>query len=394
MQALRPEVAASWRRVRHLGLERDGPADVQHLPQEEVEERRTRHPFASCLDQFAELFRPVVDCGHLVVLSDAEGRILWQYGRSGVRRCADGLGFVGGADWTEACVGTNAIGTALQLRRPVTIRGDEHFVSAQTSWDCTAVPVSDPDTGEVLGVLDISAHSPGRTGIHPAETSLVQTAARMVTMEIAQARSRRLEKLRAQAGPLLARVGGRAVVTDQEGRVAAAVGMPVPASLPLPAAMAQGPVHIPGHGRAALELVPGGWLIRLESGREDSPSTPAGLELDLRGAPRLCVVDGDVPWEHDLTPRHAEFLLALAQAGSAGCTAEELSRAVFEETSSLVTVRAELSRMRRVLGPLLLTRPYRLAAPCEIRLPADREAALPRSAAPVVRALHGRRRSS
>ncbi|MGQ7788120.1 transcriptional regulator [Nesterenkonia sp. K-15-9-6] len=389
MSDLRPEIAASWRRLQHLGLDRDGPAVLRHLSQEEVAERRSRHPFASCLEQFAELFRPVVDCGHLVVLSDAEGRVLWQYGHSGVRSRADRLGFVGGADWTETSVGTNAIGTALQLGRPVTIRGGEHFVAAHAAWDCTAAPVCDPDTGQTLGVLDVSAHSPGRHAVHPAEASLVQAAARMVTMELAQARSHRLERLRAQASPLLARVGGRALVTDPDGRVAAVVGMPAPAAVSLPSVPAHGVAQLPGHGLAALEPVPGGWLIRLDADGS-APAAPSAVVLDLRGAPRLCVRDGEAPWEHDLTPRHAELLLALAQSGPEGCTAEELSCAVFDEPSSRVTVRAEMSRLRRVLGPLVLSRPYRLAVPCEITWPADRALLLPRSVAPVVRELRGR----
>ena len=390
MSDLRSEVAASWRRVRQLGVDPGGPRALDHLPHDEVEERRSRHPFASCLERFAELFRPVVDCGHLVVLSDGEGRVLWQYGQSGVRRRADDLGFVRGADWTEGGVGTNAIGTALELGRPVTIRGQEHFVASQASWDCTAAPVCDPDTGRMLGVLDVSAHDSSRVGVHPAEASLVQAAAHMVAMELEQDRNRRLERLRAEAAPLLAKVGGRALVTDPRGRVAAAVGMPAPSSLALPSSPSPGFMMLPGLGSAEVQPIPGGWLVRLdpEASRVGTvPSASQGLELDLRTGPRLRALAGEVPWVYEPSPRHAELLLALAQSGGLGCTGEELARAVFEESGASVTVRAEMSRLRRVLGPLLLARPYRLAAPCRVVLPADRKMVLPRSTAPVVLAL-------
>ena len=53
-----------------------------------------------------------------------------------------------------------------------------------------------------------------------------------------------------------------------------------------------------------------------------------------------------------------------------GLTGDELLCALYEDESvTPVTLRAELSRLRRLLGPeLLLSRPYRLAAPVDVRL--------------------------
>jgi hypothetical protein len=54
-----------------------------------------------------------------------------------------------------------------------------------------------------------------------------------------------------------------------------------------------------------------------------------------------------------------------------------------------VTVRAEMSRLRRHLGGLLLQRPYRFAEWVEVRLhrPASPEDLLPASSAPAVRGI-------
>jgi hypothetical protein len=46
----------------------------------------------------------------------------------------------------------------------------------------------------------------------------------------------------------------------------------------------------------------------------------------------------------------------------AGRTASELADDLFCDPSRVVAVHAELSRLRRTLGPLLEARPYRLAA--------------------------------
>lgn len=99
-----------------------------------------------------------------------------------------------------------------------------------------------------------------------------------------------------------------------------------------------------------------------------------------------------------LTCRHAEILLLLAEH-PAGLRSDELAVLLSESDLSEVTVRAEISRLRRLVGPLLSeSRPYRLTAPLETDVDAVRAAlavgdvagalstyagsVLPRSAAP------------
>ncbi|WP_328907694.1 GAF domain-containing protein [Streptomyces sp. NBC_00234] len=67
-----------------------------------------------------------------------------------------------------------------------------------------------------------------------------------------------------------------------------------------------------------------------------------------------------------LSRRHSEILVALARHPE-GIGGEELLLELYEDESvTPVTLRAELSRLRRLLGPgLLHSRPYRLAAPVD-----------------------------
>ena len=61
-----------------------------------------------------------------------------------------------------------------------------------------------------------------------------------------------------------------------------------------------------------------------------------------------------------LSQRHAEMLLVLTRHPN-GLTAEELAVRITESDGAQVTVRAELSRLRRTVGEHLLeSRPYRL----------------------------------
>ncbi|WP_329432333.1 GAF domain-containing protein [Streptomyces sp. NBC_01280] len=67
-----------------------------------------------------------------------------------------------------------------------------------------------------------------------------------------------------------------------------------------------------------------------------------------------------------LSRRHSEILVLLARHPE-GLTGDELLCALYEDESvTPVTLRAELARLRRVLGPDILgSRPYRLASPVE-----------------------------
>ncbi|MFI6335165.1 GAF domain-containing protein [Streptomyces sp. NPDC050535] len=67
-----------------------------------------------------------------------------------------------------------------------------------------------------------------------------------------------------------------------------------------------------------------------------------------------------------LSRRHSEILVLLARHPE-GLTGDELLCALYEDESvSPVTLRAEVNRLRRLLGPgLLESRPYRLTAPVE-----------------------------
>ena len=77
--------------------------------------------------------------------------------------------------------------------------------------------------------------------------------------------------------------------------------------------------------------------------------------------------------------------MLLARAGAAGLDAGALSAALYGDRDHLVTVRAEMSRLRRSLGGLLLARPYRIAPEVEVVLPDP--VRIPGSTAPGLRAL-------
>ncbi len=157
----RPEIPTSlvdsWHRSMALGISPD-----QHSPRHlhdvsEVLELRRGHRLQRVMPALHELLADDSRDGrHLLVLTDAGGEILWRVGSPAVLRRADTLEFSEGADWSEAGIGTNAISEALVTGGAVQLFSAEHLVRTHHEWACTAAPITDPATGEVLGVLDVS----------------------------------------------------------------------------------------------------------------------------------------------------------------------------------------------------------------------------------------------
>ena len=380
----RAPIAASWRRVAAVGLDPGSGADIAPLGPAEIARRRRDSGLADVIPSLTESLRSVIDAGQLVVVADVDGWVLWREGGHAVRRLADGLGFVGGSAWTEGNVGTNAIGTALVLGEGVRVQGPEHFVESHTRWGCAAAPLTDPWSGRTLGVLDVSGPS---RGMHPAELALVETVARLTAMEMVARRRADLDLLRAHAAPVLARLSGDVLAVDVFGHVAAAIGSRAPERVALPDDLSGGSVWLPTLGPATVEPLAGGWLLRLD-GAESSTATT--VTLDLTAEPTLRVSGPSGAWSRRVSRRHAEILLALAEAGPQGRTAAGLADDLFADRSRVVTVRAEMSRLRRLAGSVLLSGPYRFApgAQATVDLPADRTTALAGSSAPVVRRAH------
>ncbi|MDT7588645.1 MAG: hypothetical protein QOE32_6195 [Pseudonocardiales bacterium] len=356
-------VARSWRRMRAGGQNPDVSCAIHLAGVDVLEGRRRASPLAGVIDGLrASLASVAEEAQHLMVVTDADGLVLWRDGSAGVRRRADALGFTDGARWTETAVGTNAIGTALVEDAPVQLFSAEHFTRGLHSWTCTASPVHDPRTGELLGIVDVSGHA---ATVHPATVALVETAVRLAEADLWRQREARLDSLRTVAAGLLSRVHGPALVVDDDGWVAASSGIAAVRRVAAPAERV--PCVVPGFGVGLPEVVPGGWLLRLDSSAGGAPR----LSLDLAARPPQAVVEGSGIWRYPLTLRHVELLALLMDAGPAGLGATALSEVMFGDREHVVTVRAEVSRLRRKLGGLLLTRPYRIAPnvlvePCDL----------------------------
>jgi signal transduction histidine kinase len=222
VNGLRAPVADSWRRSRDAGVAPAGrswsaPVAAERdeaLTRWEVHPLRAAAPvIRDCLGSLAD------DSEHLIVVSDASGVLLQLEGNAGLRSlAADSMNFTEGALWSEHGSGTNAIGTALAADHAVQIFASEHFVEVVQAWTCSAAPVHDPDTGEVLGVIDLTGLE---RSVHPHSLAVAASAARAVEGHLRQRLRERDDRLRSRYLARLTGHGERRALVSQSGRLVA-----------------------------------------------------------------------------------------------------------------------------------------------------------------------------
>ncbi|MED3079537.1 sigma-54-dependent Fis family transcriptional regulator [Bacillus wiedmannii] len=107
------------------------------------------------IPQLQNMRKTIDELQMMALLIDPDGYVLSLSGNQQALKRAKHINFIEGVKWTEAAVGTNAIGTALQIEEAIMISGTEHYSIASHSWSCAAAPIHNDD-GKLIGVLDFS----------------------------------------------------------------------------------------------------------------------------------------------------------------------------------------------------------------------------------------------
>ena len=333
-----------------------GPLDAS-----QVEQRRARSPLHQVLPELrAALTAVAEDARHVMVVTDADGVLLWREGSTRVRHRADALGFTEGARWTEGAVGTNAIGTALaegvagadllrRALRPHPSRLDLHRLPG-------ARPAQRRDAGRRRRQRarrdgapdDRRARRHGREAGRGEPVAPPRAAARR-----AAHRRRAGAGVRVRSGPRRRRPR---VGRGRPRSAAAWTGWPHrPRTALWPCTGWD--CACPSRSRVA------GCCVRgARAGRCGSPSSSTRTRPAPSSPARTC---GCIPCRPG-TPRCS---CCWPARGRPGWTPPRSARRSTATSGSLVTIRAEVSRLRKAIGGILLARPYRLAPEVEVVLP-------------------------
>ncbi|MFI2203370.1 SpoIIE family protein phosphatase [Streptomyces sp. NPDC020192] len=191
---VRALISNSWQRCRALGLSPD----------------QSGLPFRADFDRDARIVRaavPVLDrlqswfAGSKmnICVADANGTVLLRrFGDASLARSLPAFQRMPGFVFAEQYAGTNGIGLALAERQLIQVYGAEHFAERGQGNACRALPVRDPVSGRIEGVLCLGYP---RGAEDPALATVIRRAARAIERRLlGQSSERERALLRAYLG--------------------------------------------------------------------------------------------------------------------------------------------------------------------------------------------------
>ncbi len=148
-EGVRGPILSSWQRCRSMGLSPEG-CELPYVEDLDLDGRLVQAA-APVLDRLQAMF---ADRNMNVCLADERGAVLERrFGKASMPRSLPAIQSVPGFVFAEKYGGTNGIGLALAERRLINIYGAEHFAERAQSNACSAIPVRDPLSGRIEGVL-------------------------------------------------------------------------------------------------------------------------------------------------------------------------------------------------------------------------------------------------
>nr|WP_229865589.1 SpoIIE family protein phosphatase [Streptomyces spinoverrucosus] len=149
MAGVRTPILNSWQRCLSLGLSPD-QSDLPFQEDFDPDDRIIRAA-TPVLDRLQALFS---GSAMNISVADANGTVLLRrFGEASLARSLPAIQRVPGFVFAEQVAGTNGIGLALMERRLIRVYGAEHFAERSQASACRALPVRDPLSGHIEGVL-------------------------------------------------------------------------------------------------------------------------------------------------------------------------------------------------------------------------------------------------
>jgi transcriptional regulator of acetoin/glycerol metabolism len=145
-------VRVSWQRSHASLVDADRPSPTFY-DRSDHETTLTR----AALPVFDSLSKELANEPACLILTDAKGVVLHRGGGDpSLLKALDSVYLAPGFSYNEAEVGTNGIGTALEVGGPLLVNGAEHYNGSLCMFSCAGALVTHPVTGALLGVVDIT----------------------------------------------------------------------------------------------------------------------------------------------------------------------------------------------------------------------------------------------
>lgn len=152
-------VKRSWERSRQRGLSASDSLIFNEitLSHKRFVEERSRKLICAATPEMTTLSNSLAKTNWMLACIDFEGTVIKSMGNPRQDFEELKLALNTGVKLGESTVGTTGPGCALIEKRPVIVRGNEHFLQEAKNFLCVAVPIFDP-RGNLTGVLDASCN--------------------------------------------------------------------------------------------------------------------------------------------------------------------------------------------------------------------------------------------
>jgi transcriptional regulator of acetoin/glycerol metabolism len=190
-RAVRDSILASWWRSRRSRVVADHVA-VPYMDNPDLD-----LPLARSADAILRRLSEQLDGQPIsLILTDRDGMVLRRLtGDAELHRHLDKVLLAPGFSYAEHAVGTNGIGTALEMGRPSHVFGHEHYAEYLEDLACAGVPIRHPINGKTVGAVDLTCW---RKDAGPLLLALAKTTADQITQGLlADSGVRELELFRA-----------------------------------------------------------------------------------------------------------------------------------------------------------------------------------------------------
>jgi len=182
-KSIREIILDSWKRCLKLGVNPYQKKVTKFYKGDKFNQLLEQNEFLIriTLPVMENLYQFVVGSGFTVTLADRNGILLKVIGDEDIRQRVMQGNFAEGFDWSEACAGTNAIGTCLAIQKPIQVFAHEHYCRCSQISTCSSAPIYDPD-GHIIGVLDMTGEE---DKVHSHTLGMVVAAANAISNSMA-----------------------------------------------------------------------------------------------------------------------------------------------------------------------------------------------------------------
>ena len=152
------DIYESWLRCVALGLDSTRPPSIDSASPKVLRSEQEQRVLVRglALAEMRTLHEQIAGSNFLIAFATPEGLLLDIVADKSFADTPEARNIRPGTLWSEPLCGTNGIGTAAFLKRPVVVHGSEHYFPSFGSLTCAASPIFAPD-GSLAGILDASS---------------------------------------------------------------------------------------------------------------------------------------------------------------------------------------------------------------------------------------------